>query len=103
MLNALTLEERQSLRLDHTAYRWFAQMTESEKGAFLEATMPTGFKQTITAFETLAPEQRQRVVSQALKQMRDAREKIAATGQFPPPGTNGWRSEEPRLNSSHRL
>ena len=89
MLNALTLEERQSLRLDHTAYQWFAQMTESEKGTFLEATMPTGFKQTITAFETLPPDKRQRVVSQALKQMKDARDKMAATGQFPPPDTNG--------------
>jgi hypothetical protein len=89
MLNALTLEERQSLRLDHTAYRWFDQMTEAEKGTFLEATMPTGFKQTIAAFETLPPDKRQRVVNQAIKQMRDAREKAAATGQFPPAGTNG--------------
>jgi len=89
MLNALTLEERQSLQLDHTAYLWFAQMTEPEKGTFLEATMPTGFKQTIAAFETLPPEKRQRVVSQAIKQMRDAREKMAVTGQLPPPGTNG--------------
>jgi hypothetical protein len=89
MLNALTLEERQSLRLDHTAYQWFTQMTEPEKGAFLEATMPTGFKQTIAAFETLPPEKRQRVVSQAMKQMKDAREKMAVTGQFSPPDTNG--------------
>jgi len=89
MLNALTLEERQSLRLDHTAYAWFDQLTEAEKGTFLEATMPTGFKQTIAAFEQLPPDKRQRVVNQAVKQMRDAREKMAATGQVPPPGTNG--------------
>jgi hypothetical protein len=88
MLNALTLDERQGLRLDHTAYKWFAQMTEQEKGAFLEATMPTGFKQSITAFENLPADKRQRVVSQAIKQMKDAREKMAATGQIPPPGTN---------------
>src|SRR5277367_1385167 len=35
MLNALSLEERQRLRLDRTAYRWFEQMTEEEKSEFL--------------------------------------------------------------------
>jgi hypothetical protein len=88
MLNALTLDERQSLRLDHTAYRWFQQMTEAEKSDFLTATMPTGFKQMIGAFETLPPDKRKRVVDQAVKQMKDEREKMAATGQLPPPGTN---------------
>jgi hypothetical protein len=89
MLNALTLEERRALRLDHAAYEWFRQMTEEEKGAFLEATMPTGFKQTIAAFENLPSDKRQRVVDQAMKQMREAREKMAATGQPPPQDTNG--------------
>jgi hypothetical protein len=89
MLNALTLEERRTLRLDHAAYEWFRQMTEEEKGAFLEATMPTGFKQTISAFENLPADKRQRVVDQAMKQMREAREKMAATGQLPPQDTNG--------------
>jgi hypothetical protein len=88
MLNALTLQERQGLRLDRTAYDWFDQMTEAEKSAFLGATMPTGFKQTIAAFENLPADKRQRVVAQAVKQMKDAREKMAATGQMPPPGTN---------------
>ena len=89
MLNALTFEERQSLRLDHTANKWFDQMTEEEKGAFLNATMPTGFKQMITAFENLPADKRQRVVEQAVKQMKDARARMAATGQLPPQGTNG--------------
>jgi len=88
MLNALTLEERQGLRLDHTAYKWFAQMTEQEKKSFLDATMPTGFKQTITAFENLPADKRQRAANQAMKQMKEAREKMAATGELPPPGTN---------------
>ena len=88
MLNALTLDERQGLRLDHSAYKWFAQMTEAEKSAFLQATMPTGFKQMIGAFENLPPDKRQRAVRQAIKQMKDEREKMASTGQLPPPGTN---------------
>ncbi len=88
MLNALTFDERQRLRLDHTATRWFDQMTEAEKGAFLAATLPTGFKQMITAFQNLPADKRQRVVDQAIRQMKTAREKMAATGQLPPPGTN---------------
>jgi len=84
MLNALSLEERQRLRLDRTAYRWFEQMTEQEKGEFLEATMPTGFKQMLAAFQDMPPEKRKRVVDQAVKQMKDAREKMAAGGQAPP-------------------
>ena len=89
MLNALTLEERQSLRFDHTSTAWFEQMTEAEKSTFLAATMPTGFKQMIGAFENLPPDKRKRVVDQSVKQMKDAREKMAATGQLPPQNTNG--------------
>jgi hypothetical protein len=88
LLNALTLEERQSLRLDHTAYKWFAQMTEDEKSAFLQATMPTGFKQMIASFQDMPADKRQRMVNQAVKQMKADREKMAATGQLPSPGTN---------------
>lgn len=89
MLDALTLDERRSLRMDHTAFEWFARMTEAEKSAFLEATMPTGFKQMINAFEDLPEDKRQRVVDQAVKQMKDARVKMQASGELPPQDTNG--------------
>jgi hypothetical protein len=88
MLNALSLEDRHTLRLDRTAYKWFEKMTEAEKGAFLEATMPTGFKQMIAAFEEMPSDKRQRVVDQAVRRMRSAREKLASEGQMPPAGTN---------------
>ena len=85
MLNALSLEERRQLRLERSA--GFEAMTEAEKSEFLEATLPTGFKQMLTAFEDMPADKRQRVVNQAIKQMKDAREKMAAGGQ-PAPGTN---------------
>jgi uncharacterized membrane protein len=88
MLNALSLEDRQRLRLDRTAYKWFEQMTEEEKGEFIDATMPTGFKQMLTAFQDMPPDKRKRVVDQAVKQMKDARAKLAAGGQIQPAGTN---------------
>ena len=88
MLNALSLEERQGLRLDRSAYKWFEKMSEAEKGTFLEATMPTGFKQMLTAFEDMPADKRQRVIEQSLKQMKEASAKLAASGQAPPQNPN---------------
>lgn len=88
MLNSLSLEERQGLRMNHTAYRWFEQMTDEEKAAFLEATMPTGFKQMISAFEEMPEDRRRRAIDQAMKQVKEAREQMIATGELPRGGTN---------------
>lgn len=71
-LNRLSREERQRLQLDRTAFRWFEEMTEEEKGQFIEDTMPTGFKQMITAFEELPEERRRRAVDSALRSLREA-------------------------------
>src|SRR5205809_2530331 len=38
MLNALSMEERRQARLERLAGRWFEEMTEQEKGEFIEAT-----------------------------------------------------------------
>lgn len=86
MLDALTLDERQGLRRDHTIAGWFNQMTEAEKAEFLDATMPTGFKQMINAFEDLPPDRRERVVNQAVRQLRGQRARMDAGGL--PQGTN---------------
>ena len=71
-LNALTIEERRQARLDREWARWFAQMTDAEKGEFLDATMPTGFKQMLTAFEQLPPDKRRRSIQDSLRRLQEA-------------------------------
>jgi len=92
MLNRLTYEERQRLRLERTAGRWFGQMTEDEKAQFIEATMPTGFKQMITAFEELPEDKRKRTVDGAIRRLREQRERIGSGGGGGQ-GTNGISPE----------
>ena len=90
MLNRLSAEERRQMRLGRTPGDWFTQMTEEEKSGFIEATMPTGFKQMIGAFEAMSEEKRKRAVDGAIKRLREQREKLAAgetadAGDPPPP------------------
>jgi hypothetical protein len=77
-LNALSYEDRQRLRVERTAYRWFEQMTEEEKAQFIEATMPTGFKQMIAAFEELPEDRRRRAIDSALRNLRETNDRVQA-------------------------
>ena len=87
-LNSLSYEERQRLRSEHLMNDWFAQMTEDEKAQFIDATMPTGFKQMLGAFEQLPEEKRHKMVDDALKNLREANQR-AATNGVAQNGTNG--------------
>jgi hypothetical protein len=84
-INALPLEERRKARMERTAWDWFNRMTEQEKGEFIEATMPTGFKQMLTSFEQLPEEKRRRSIDDALRRLREGRDRLGA-GRG---GTNG--------------
>ena len=88
LLNKLSPEERRQMRLGREAEGWFTLMTEEEKGAFIEATMPTGFKQMISAFEDQPPERRQRAIDNALKRLREASSEMASQRAVFGGGTN---------------
>jgi hypothetical protein len=91
MLNALSLEERQKARLERLSWSWFSQMAEDEKSQFIEATMPTGFKQMLTAFEQLPEDKRRKTVDDALRRLRDSQRRMQVddADDSQPPSTNG--------------
>ena len=98
-LNRLSREERQQLRLGRFEEGWFEQMTEAEKSAFLEATMPAGFKQMISAFEELPADKRRRTIDDALKRLREAG---AAGGSEGGPGATNRPPISPELEAQVR-
>jgi hypothetical protein len=73
-LNALSLEERRKARIQRSALKWFEQMTEDEKSEFVEATLPTGFKQMLASFEQLPQDQRRKTIDDALRDLKTAGE-----------------------------
>ncbi len=87
-LNALSLEERRKARLQRSAWAWFEQMTEEEKGEFVEATLPTGFKQMLSSFEQLSQEQRRKTIDEALRDLKRAGDQAPADGSDASSGTN---------------
>lgn len=89
-LNALSYEERRAARLDREWLRWMTAMTDAEKVEFIEATLPSGFRQMLTAFEQLPPERRRKTVDDALKRLREAQAELGEGEPGRPPewGTN---------------
>jgi len=83
MMNALPTDERRETRRNDEWPRWFKQMTEEEKENLIEATMPTGFKRILTAFEELPPDKRKRAVDDAMRRLKETRDPGKAIGLRP--------------------
>jgi hypothetical protein len=89
-LNRLSPEERRRARLDRVWQSWFEEMTEEERGTFIDLTMPTGFKQMLASFEQLPEERRRRAIGDAMKQLQETRERTKEEGESSSEsGTNG--------------
>ena len=80
-INALSPEERRLARVQRLWSPWFREMTEEEKGRFLDATLPSGFQQMLASFEQQPPDKRQKAIDDAVKRLRHEREN-------PPPSAN---------------
>jgi hypothetical protein len=87
-LNALSLEERRKARFQRSAWNWFEQMTEEEKSQFVDATLPTGFKQMLTSFEQLPQEQRRKTIDDALRELKRVGDQAPGEGLGASGGTN---------------
>ena len=70
-INRLSMEERRRWRKEGEWREWFNSLTEAEKGQFIEATMPTGFKQMLNAFEVMPEDRRKRAIDAAIKRMKE--------------------------------
>jgi hypothetical protein len=98
-MKALSIDERRRTRLEGEWNRWFEAMTEEEKSAYLEATLPSGFKQMLTSFEQLPEDKRKRAIGDAVKELKKAREAIENGDDPGPirPGTNAPPDLSPQL------
>ena len=101
-LNALSYEERQRLRGEQLMKDWFAKMTDEEKSQFIEATMPTGFKQMIGAFEQMPEDKRHKAIDDALKNLRAANGRNPGGGNAARGGTNAPPPISPELEAKIR-
>lgn len=102
-LNALSFEQRQQVQMRHFLNEWFSKMTDDEKAQFIEATMPTGIKQMINAFEQLPEDKRHQAIDNAMKNLRAAENGAPARGtNAPTVGTNAPPPINPELEAKIR-
>ncbi|HEX4120033.1 MAG TPA: hypothetical protein VH619_05335 [Verrucomicrobiae bacterium] len=101
-LNALSYAERQHLRREHLIDDWFSAMTPEEQEQFIDATMPTGFKQMITAFEQLPEDKRHKVIDDAMKNLRKESEQDSTATNNANMGTNAPPPIRPELEAKIR-
>ena len=102
MLNALSMDERRKARLDRLTWKWLEQMSEEEKAGFIDATMPTGFKQMLDAFEQLPEDKRRKTIDDALRQLRNERNRMQNEAGDVADGTNAPPPLSPELQAQIR-
>ncbi len=78
MLNGLTFEERQQMDRSGVTRNFFRELTPDEQGAFLDATLPTGFKQMMESFNRMDPAKRKAFVERAVRADEGAPGRCAA-------------------------
>jgi hypothetical protein len=82
MMNRLTFDERQRVQRNGSTHNFFKSLTPAEQEAFLDATLPSGFKQLMDSFNKMDPAKRKQIVERALDDMKKHE------GEQPPPGQN---------------
>lgn len=70
MLNEAPFEDRQRLNRSGVTRKFFASLNPGEQAAFLDATLPSGFKQLMESFNKMEPARRKRLVEGALAEMK---------------------------------
>jgi hypothetical protein len=71
MMNRISFDDRQQLDRDRITHQFLHQLTPDEQGAYLDATLPTGFAQLMDSFNKMDPERRRQIVSDALERMKE--------------------------------
>ena len=79
MVNRIDLQDRQALDRSRVTHDFFDKLTLDEQSAYLDATLPTGFKEMMDGFNKMDPMKRKQFVSRALEQMKEHQ------GDGPPP------------------
>jgi hypothetical protein len=92
-INRLSMEERRKWRLEGEWREWFNSLTEIEKGQFIEATMPTGFKQMLNAFEDMPEDKRKRTIEAAIKRLKETPD--LGTGRNPSEDASMYTTNAP--------
>ena len=70
-VNGLSIEERRKWWKEGSWRHWFDNMSETEKGQYIEATLPTGFKQMLSAFEELPEPKRKTIIDDMIKKLKE--------------------------------
>jgi len=76
MINRLPPDERRKWREGGAWKNWFDEMTETEKGGFIDATMPSGFKQWLNQFDALPEENRKKFIDYLAGRLRDTHQLV---------------------------